>query len=68
MTELRKDKLSSKNQIDDQIKVTINWQHVKEPTPAFRRLMMRLLEPGSIQAETNNGEKDAKEQHCLDGG
>jgi hypothetical protein len=56
-----------KSQKHSQVEVVIDWQHTQEITPAFRRLMMRLLEPRSIQAETKNEEKYAKEQHCPGG-
>ena len=58
----------ARKKIDSKVKLEVNWQYVKEPSISFRSLMMRLLEPRSNQAETKNGEKDAKEQHCPGGG
>ncbi len=33
------------SQKDIQIRVVTNWQHTQELSPAFRRLMVLLLEP-----------------------
>ena len=43
--ELSKDRLSSKNQSDNQIKVSVYWQY-GEPNPSFKRLMSLLLRKG----------------------
>jgi hypothetical protein len=43
---------SNKSQRDSQIKVVTNWQHTQEANPAFRRLMLLLL-----QERIENGEK-----------
>ena len=35
-----------KNQKHGQIKVSVNWQHNKEVSPAFKQLMSLLLQKG----------------------
>ena len=45
--ELSKDRLSSKNQRDSQIKVATDWRYTEEPSPAFKRLMSLLLQKGT---------------------
>ena len=34
---------NSENQTHGQIKVSVNWQHTEEMSPAFKRLMRLLL-------------------------
>ncbi len=38
-------KSKKSSQRDSQIKVVTRWQHTQEPSPAFRRLTVLLLEP-----------------------
>ena len=38
---------NSKNQRNSQIKVTVNWQHTQEVSPAFKQLMSLLLQKGN---------------------
>ena len=44
------------NRLDKKMKLEVNWQHTKELTPAFRRLMRILLEP-SPQLNNKKGGK-----------
>jgi len=60
MMESRKAK-SSKSQKDSQCKVITNWQHTQEVSPAFKRLMMLLL-----QERNGNGEQRRREDNRPD--
>jgi len=59
MTDIRKARLGSRSQKDSQSKVTVNWHHTEEMSPAFKRLMMLLLKPSDSQpVETATTEEE----------
>lgn len=46
-----------KNQRDSKIELTVNWQHIEEVLPAFKRLMVILLKPredGLVKRNVSN--------------
>ena len=47
VADLKKDKLSNKSRGD--IKLEVNWEYVKETSPLFKSLIMRLLKPPDSQ-------------------
>lgn len=49
----------------DSCTVSVNWQYVKESSPAFRRLMMLLLKPPDNQsAETVRADEERQNEQC----
>jgi hypothetical protein len=46
----------NKNQRDNQIKVTTNWQYTQEPNQMFKRLMMLLLRSKDNKVRESNNE------------
>lgn len=62
---LGKGRLSNKNQRNNQIRVITSWQYVREPSPAFRRLMMLLLKPPDNQSvDTVRTDEEHKDEQC----
>lgn len=46
-----------KNQKHGQIKVSVNWQHTEEISPAFKRLISLLLQKSSETKKEVNDDK-----------
>lgn len=45
---------NSKNQKHGQIKVSVNWQHTEEMSPAFKRLISLLLQKSNERKKEVN--------------
>jgi len=40
---------AERSKVDKKVKLEVNWQYVKEPSIAFKRLMVLLLKPPDSQ-------------------
>jgi len=56
---------AERSKVDKKVKLEVNWQHVEEVSPSFKKLMMILLKLGSSQqVETARIDEEHQNEQC----